>query len=156
MKLLADESVDFGLVRALRAAGFDVVAIAEQDPGIPDVEVASRAYRELRILLTEDKDFGQLVYATGISAHGVLFIRFPASLRAEMIASGVEIVQRFGDRLTGQFVVVEPAGLGSRSCGCVELSDRQRGAAAEPHPTVAVTSPGSSPRSAPPTCSWAW
>jgi predicted nuclease of predicted toxin-antitoxin system len=108
VKLLADESVDFGTVRALRAAGFDVVAVAELDPGIPDFEVAARAYREFRILLTEDKDFGQLVYATGALAHGVVFVRFPASLRPEMSSTVVDVVQRFGDRLAGQFVVLQP------------------------------------------------
>lgn len=108
MQLLADESVDFGIVRALRSAGFDVLAIAELDPGIPDHEVASRAYEESRILLTEDKDFGQLVYATGTLTHGVVLIRFPADLRSEMITAMVEVVQRFGERLEEQFVVVQP------------------------------------------------
>lgn len=108
MRLLADESVDFGIVRALRDADFDVLAIAELDPGIPDQEVANTAYDDSRILLTEDKDFGQLVFAAGALAHGVVLIRFPAHLRAEMIQSMVEVVERFEKRLAGQFVVVQP------------------------------------------------
>ena len=108
MKFLADESVDFGVVRALRAAAFDVLAVAELDPGISDKMVAEQAYREERILLTEDKDFGQLVYATGALAHGVIFVRFPSQLRSEMVASVVQIVRQSGARFAGQFVVVQP------------------------------------------------
>jgi predicted nuclease of predicted toxin-antitoxin system len=63
VKFLADESCDFVIIRALRGAGFDVVASAEIIPGAKDVEVLKKAQTEGRILLTEDKDFGQLVWA---------------------------------------------------------------------------------------------
>ncbi len=108
MRFLADESFDFGAVRALREAGFDVLAIMELDPGIPDRTVADMAYRDGRLLLTEDKDFGQLVHAAGAAAQGVVLTRFPAGLRQEMIASVVEVVKRLGSKLRGRFVVVQP------------------------------------------------
>jgi predicted nuclease of predicted toxin-antitoxin system len=54
MKFLADESFDFGAVRALREAGHDVLAIAELDPGISDLEVAELAAGDGRLLLTKD------------------------------------------------------------------------------------------------------
>ncbi len=108
MKFLADESFDFGAVRALREGGFDVVAIVELHPGLSDLEVAELAWRKGRLLLTEDKDFGQLVHAAGAEAHGVVFFRFPANLRAELITSAVEIVQRFEKKLVGRFTVVQP------------------------------------------------
>lgn len=108
MRLLADESVDFGIVRALRQADYDVVAVVETGPGISDREVAARAYEDSRVLLTEDKDFGQLVYATGTLAHGVIFIRYPAKMRAEMIRAVLEVVDKFGDRIVGSFTVVHP------------------------------------------------
>lgn len=65
MRLLADESCDFSVVRVLRAAGHDVVAVSEVALGATDDEVTDLARREKRILLTEDKDFGQLVFAAG-------------------------------------------------------------------------------------------
>lgn len=108
MRFLADESFDFGAVRALREADFDVLAIVELDRGIPDRAVAEMAHREGRLLLTEDKDFGQLVYAAGAAAQGVVLTRFPAGLRQEMIVSVVEVVQRLGPKLRGRFVVVQP------------------------------------------------
>jgi predicted nuclease of predicted toxin-antitoxin system len=108
VQFLADESFDFGAVCALREAGHDVVAIVELDPGIPDPEVARLALEDGRILLTEDKDFGQLVHAAGTTAHGVLFVRFPAKMRQGMIRSVEAIVERLGTKLRGHFVVLQP------------------------------------------------
>lgn len=68
----ADESCDFAVVRALRSAGYDVLAIAETAPRTQNVEVIGLAAREGRVLLTEDKDFGQLVYAELRKSSGVI------------------------------------------------------------------------------------
>jgi predicted nuclease of predicted toxin-antitoxin system len=81
MRFLADESCDFAVVRALREAGHDVVAIAEVFRGIDDEQVIVKAKIDKRIVKTEDKDFGQLVYAGVRQASGVIFIRFPATAR---------------------------------------------------------------------------
>ena len=108
MRFLADESCDFAVVRALRAVGHDVVAIAEVTPRAEDDAVIDLAVREDRLLLTEDRDFGRLVYAKGRSTAGVLFLRFPASARAALPKVVVNLVRRRGERLTGRFVVVQP------------------------------------------------
>jgi predicted nuclease of predicted toxin-antitoxin system len=56
-------SLDMSLVRALRRDGHDVLAVAETSPGTPDEEVVRLAQADDRIVLTEDRDFGRLVYA---------------------------------------------------------------------------------------------
>lgn len=61
MKLLADENVSALLIRRLRDADFDVYTIVESHPGISDIEVLTIAAQSQRLLLTEDKDFGELV-----------------------------------------------------------------------------------------------
>jgi predicted nuclease of predicted toxin-antitoxin system len=68
VRLLADENIPLAAVRALRAAGHDVAAIAEDESGLPDRAVLERAVSEQRILLTSDRDFGALIYRS----------RFPA------------------------------------------------------------------------------
>ena len=108
MRFLADESCDFGVVLALRAAGHDVVAIAEVSPREEDDSVMERALQEERIVVTEDKDFGQLVYSNRQATGGVLFLRFPAKARAGIAKTVVDIVRRRGERLKGQFTVVQP------------------------------------------------
>ncbi len=72
MRFLADESCDFSVVRALRSAGYEVTVVAEISPRSEDTEVLRLAFREKRILLTEDKDFGQLVFAHSRKTRGLI------------------------------------------------------------------------------------
>ena len=108
MRFLADESCDFAVVRALRAAGHDIAAVADISPQADDETVMDLAVRDERLLITEDKDFGQLVYANARASGGVVFLRFPAKARAAMAKAVVELVRRRGDHLLGRFVVVQP------------------------------------------------
>jgi predicted nuclease of predicted toxin-antitoxin system len=108
VKFLADESCDFAVVKALRAAGYDVTAIAEINPGATDEIVLGLARSETRALLTEDKDFGLLAYAGGQQTSGVILIRFPANARSTLARVVVEVVAELGDRIDGAFVVVQP------------------------------------------------
>ena len=64
--------------------------------------------REGRLLLTEDKDFGQLVYAHGQATGGVLLLRFPATARRRLAKSVLALIRERGETLLGRFVVVEP------------------------------------------------
>ena len=108
MEFLADESCDFAVVRALRAHGHDVVAVAEVARGAPDEDVIALALERRRILLTEDKDFGQLVLASGKREIGVILMRFGAGERSTLPSTVLEVVARFGPRLALAFVVVKP------------------------------------------------
>jgi predicted nuclease of predicted toxin-antitoxin system len=108
MRFVADESCDFSVVRALRDAGHDVTAIAEIAPRIEDDEVLKLAHRKETLLITEDKDFGQLVYAAAKATEGVLLLRFPAGVRSGLAAAVLELVEERGDELLGCFVVLQP------------------------------------------------
>lgn len=78
MKLLADEGVDRQIVALIRDEGHDVAYVLEMEPGISDEAVLDLANREARILLTADKDFGELVFRQGLLAPGVILIRLSA------------------------------------------------------------------------------
>lgn len=108
MKFLADESCDFAIVRALRKAGYDVLAISEISPGAEDVEVLNLAAQEKRILITEDKDFGQLVFAHCRISSGVIFLRYPSTVRLQFSREIVKSVKRHGDKLSDTFTVIQP------------------------------------------------
>ena len=108
MRFLADESCDFAVVVALRTAGHDVKAVVEHAPAAADDVVLALAHGEGRILLTEDKDFGQLAYAGGHGTAGVILIRFPAGVRSAVGEAVVEVADRLGDSITKAFVVAEP------------------------------------------------
>ena len=108
MRFLVDESCDFAVVRALHAAGHDVVAVAEIAPRAEDEMVIELALRAGRLLLTEDKDFGQLVYAAGHATGGVILLRFPAMARGSLADAVLKLVTERGEQLVGRFVVVQP------------------------------------------------
>jgi predicted nuclease of predicted toxin-antitoxin system len=108
MKFLADESCDFTVVRALRSAGYDVVSIAETQPATSDLEVLRISVKDKRILLTEDKDFGEWVYAHREAMSGVILIRFPGNLRSKLRDVIYNFVEKHGSTLEKNFTVLEP------------------------------------------------
>ena len=118
MRFLADESCDFAVVRALRADGHEVTAVGEVSAGASDEKVISMAIRESAVLLTEDKDFGQLVFAERQATAGVIFIRFPSTFRTEAAMVVSRLVRQCGEKLAGSFVVVQP--------GRIRVSQRPR------------------------------
>jgi predicted nuclease of predicted toxin-antitoxin system len=102
--------------QALREAGHDVVAIAEVAKGATDDQVLEHALKEDRVLITEDRDFGELVYARGRSSSGVILLRFHSRVHHARTTTVVEAVCKLGSRLRGRFTVIEP--------GRVRLSSR--------------------------------
>ena len=75
MKILADESLEGEIVARLRAEGHDVAYVPEASAGIRDDEVLARANAESRVLLTEDKDFGDLAFFYGNRSLGIVLVR---------------------------------------------------------------------------------
>lgn len=63
---------------------------------------------ENRILLTEDRDFGRLVFASDAGSPGVIYLRFPTSARQTMVDTVVDLVEREDVNLARGFVVVQP------------------------------------------------
>lgn len=108
LRFLADESCDFAVVRALRGAGYDVVAVAEFINQSFDPAVIEQAHREGRILLTEDKDFGWHVFVSHAASAGVILIRFPSQARSTLANAVLQVVQGQADKLSASFVVIQP------------------------------------------------
>ncbi len=107
MKFLADESCDFIIVRALRQQGYDVTTISEISPGIDDPSVINRAIHENRILLTEDKDFGELVCSLKKPVKGDVLIRIDVHKRHLKWPCLKRLINDHSSKLEGYFVVVE-------------------------------------------------
>ena len=93
MKIVADENLDFNIVQALRAEGFDVWAVVEQDPSIKDPQVLLKAFEQKALLLTEDKDFGELVVRLRFPHYGILLIRlggFEPEFKVRLVLSALQ------------------------------------------------------------------
>ena len=106
MRFLADENFPRPALLALRNAGWDVLSVAETFPGAPDEEVAALCEEQQRILLTFDKDFGELVFHRGLPAgSGVVLFRIPPDSPERTAVVALTLVQSQPD-LAGLFCVV--------------------------------------------------
>ena len=107
MRLCADENVAEACVLRLRQAGHDVLWIRETAPGSSDVAVLARAQTEGRLLVTFDKDFGDLVFKQGaVASHGVVLFRI-AQLSASAIAERMAAVIGSRNDWTDHYSVIE-------------------------------------------------
>ncbi len=93
MQFTADESVDAPIYRALRKAGYDVFVIVENSPGISDEQVLQIAHSRETVLITQDKDFGELSFRMDKPHHGIILLRLSgleAARKAEIVVSVVK------------------------------------------------------------------
>ena len=116
MNFLADESVDRNIVGSLRQNGYSVWYVAEMEPGISDDAVLNLANQEARLLLTADKDFGELVFRQHRLGVGVLLIRLAGlspTRKAEIVVSTIN--QHIAELPHG-FAVIAPGVFRIRIC----------------------------------------
>jgi predicted nuclease of predicted toxin-antitoxin system len=114
VRWLADECVSAALVVGLRAAGHDVVYMADIAPSESDTAVLARARADDRLLLTEDKDFGDLVFRRGGGVLGLVLLRIEPALKVATPRLQAAIAH-FGDGLFGRYTIVEAGRFRSRS-----------------------------------------
>lgn len=115
MRLLADENIPLETVRALRAAGHDVFAATEAAPGASDLAILNRAVAEERLILTFDRDFGELALRVPTPPRsGILLLRFVPSSADEVTALLVDLLARREIRWSGQLSVLDRAHLRQR------------------------------------------
>jgi predicted nuclease of predicted toxin-antitoxin system len=108
MNFLADESVDLAIVKRLRRDGYRVSYVAELGLGMPDDAVLHLANQESAILLTADKDFGELVFRQQLHMHGVILIRLAGltpARKAEVVAIAI---RKHLSELPHSFAVITP------------------------------------------------
>jgi len=108
MRFLADENVSRLVIERLRNDGHDVVSIAETTPGTPDDDILNAAGADDRILITEDRDFGELVIRQRLALRGVILLEMDRLANATEAEAVADIVSAHAERLAGNLVVVEP------------------------------------------------
>jgi predicted nuclease of predicted toxin-antitoxin system len=107
VRWLIDECVDARLAAALRESGHDVVYMSEVAPRAADSAVMDRAHRENRLLLTEDKDFGDLTFRQARPVPGLVLLRIDPGRRSQKVARLLATIDRLGDALFGHYTVIE-------------------------------------------------
>jgi predicted nuclease of predicted toxin-antitoxin system len=107
VRILADENFPGAAVAALRARGHDIAWVFEDARGADDVSVVERAAREARLIVTFDKDFGELAFRQGIgNASGIVLFRIPSSSGRAVAEIAVSALEGRDD-WAGHFAVVE-------------------------------------------------
>jgi predicted nuclease of predicted toxin-antitoxin system len=107
MQFLANENFPADAVFALRDQGHDVTWIRTDSPGISDSEVLDRAQREDRILITFDKDFGELAFRFKLpSFSGIILFRISVSSSRQIAQTALAAIESRND-WRGHFAVVE-------------------------------------------------
>ena len=106
MKFLADENIEWPLVIQMRHWGYDVATIREIAPRAGDDKVLQLATGERRILLTNDNDFGSMVFHQKMTAYGVVLLRFSEETLDRKIAILEYLLQHHKTKLQGHFTVV--------------------------------------------------
>jgi predicted nuclease of predicted toxin-antitoxin system len=105
VRFLVDACAGRTLARWLRDSGHDVAESVDHGPDPGDEAILARAFRESRVLVTMDKDFGSLVYLLGQPHAGL--IRLPHVPRAQRIALFQQILERHRpDEIEGAVVTV--------------------------------------------------
>ena len=107
MRVLANENFPGEAVEALRSRGHDVAWVRTDSPGSSDEEVLRRAEAESRVLITFDKDFGELAFRSGLSSPsgGILF-RISQDSPSHVARVAVAILES-GVEWAGKFTLVQ-------------------------------------------------
>ena len=106
MRFLMNENIPGTVIRVLRDHGHDVVAAKETMSGKPDKVILARAQEEKRLLITQDKHFGELAYRAGLSAEcGIILFRLEGSNSEDDNNRMLEVIENRTDWL-GHFSVV--------------------------------------------------
>ena len=104
---LADENSPLESVQQLRDIGYDVTSVTEEQPGATDRVVLEWAIRDERIILTFDRDYGDLVYRLGLAAPvGLVYLRFDPLTPQEPARRLIDMISAGNLTLDGRFTVL--------------------------------------------------
>lgn len=102
---MVDESAGMAVVEYLRSVGHDVFSVAETMPHADDLNILNQAASERRILVTNDKDFGELIFRSAKAYHGVILLRLHDESPANRVRVMKGILEQYADRLESHFTV---------------------------------------------------
>ncbi|MBC2699315.1 MAG: DUF5615 family PIN-like protein [ANME-2 cluster archaeon] len=106
MRFLVDECTGLAVAQWLRLQNHDVVSVYDEIRGADDKEVIKKASEQNRILITNDKDFAELVFREKKQHKGVILLRLEDERAANKIAVLKHLLEKYEKSLPGDFIVV--------------------------------------------------
>jgi predicted nuclease of predicted toxin-antitoxin system len=107
IQIVIDESVDYAIVTALKKAGFSIFVIADETPSIPDNKVLEIAFTNSALLITEDKDFGELAFRFQLKHSGILLVRMIEAESKEKADEVIKSVKLYFEDMLNNFSVLD-------------------------------------------------
>jgi predicted nuclease of predicted toxin-antitoxin system len=104
--IIADENIDARIISFLRASKIDVYAVIENNSGITDEEAILLAKEKNLIILTEDKDFGEWIFAHGVKDCSIIFLRYDFKEYERISYIIFDLITDNNEKLYNRFVTV--------------------------------------------------
>lgn len=112
MKFLVDENIGKSIVGHLKNTGYDVIWIKEVRLGMPDSDILKLALKEKRVIVTYDRDFGELVFLQKEKHYGIILLRLTTDLAFYHIKALKHFLRQKDDKdIVGKFWRVDDAWL---------------------------------------------
>lgn len=106
MRFLVDECTGPAVAVWLRKQSHEVFSVYDKRRGMSDHDILNKAYSENWILITNDKDFGEMIYRERRSHHGVVFLRLQDERAASKIEALQKLLEGYAHQLGDRFIVV--------------------------------------------------
>lgn len=107
IRFLLDVGVGKKTLEQLQVLGSDAISVLDLNPEMADADILSVAHKEKRMVITMDKDFGELVYRSGKQHNGVLLLRLEDATGDEKAVIVQQIVEKFASQIEGHFCVFQ-------------------------------------------------
>ena len=121
MDFLANENFPLTSIRLLRQAGHRVVSIIQEAPGSKDQDILIRAHAENLVILTFDRDYGEMIYRhKAAPPAGVIYLRFAPLTPSEPGEILLNIIEKKSLSLTDRFTIVERGRIRQRALHAVK------------------------------------
>lgn len=111
MRFLVDESTGKRLATLLKNEGYDVLFVGDVTPSAPDEKIIRRTEEDNRILITDDKDFGELVFKLGRPTKGIILLRI-VTVPERRIKALIKLLKTYD--VQNRFTVLEEEAIRSR------------------------------------------
>jgi len=106
ISILIDENVDYRIVTELRKHQYIIISVAENHKGISDADIINLAIEMNSLILTEDRDFGQLIFADRKKSLGIIFLRYFATDFFRIATQLIRLINEYQENLYNKFVVI--------------------------------------------------
>jgi predicted nuclease of predicted toxin-antitoxin system len=106
MKFLVDECVGLSVANWLKEEGYDAISVYDISAGISDDEVLQKAFSENRILITCDKDFGEMIFKKKMQHSGIILLRLENEKPSHKSSILKNLLEHYAQDLFGNFIVV--------------------------------------------------